>query len=332
MEDLINALKLENITYELGFIKDGYFHHLSANNSNINTIKIKAKENYISKLVAKLKTHNITLDNKQEDCFYTEYTLSNTNIRLLIEHVVNSHILVPAVLLKDFMDDDKKLYYIDGKTEKISSGSVKKYNTQIGYYSKFFEIYLSINYENKIGEIKSQLNKFVFDKPDNIELNNLYNDIELLFKMSLFRNPEFVEQVNAESLSSILIKGGYSSEFIAFLFEKQDLGLFKDNKLFIIKNTTEEGLILSNNIFSSINISKGYESAILPLHPKYGITIVPNELYEKKIKEYGPNSYMIIDNINELRKINKWIALGSLNKKSNVIGKKSDLSNFLDNK
>lgn len=336
MEELLNVLKLENINYETGVLKDGYFYSVSEKNPKKNAIKIRAKENYILKIENKIKKYNIVLENKIEDSFYTEYDLKNANIKILIEHIVNSHILVPAVLLRDFMDNDKKLYYIDAKTRKILDGSVRKYNTKLGYYSKFFEKYLSDKYENKIGDIKAKIYKFMFendnDESEKLIFYNLYNDIEALFKMSLFRNPDFIEEVNKESISSIFLKGGYTTEQIAFHFENQRIDLFTENKLFILKNNTSEGFVLSNNIFSSISLEGGYQSAIIPLHPKYAIVIVPNKLYDIKVKEYGVETYMMLDSISELRKINKSIASGSINIKSNVIGRKDDLLRFLESK
>lgn len=328
MEELIEVLKNEKIEYEFGIIKEGYFCKIPDKYFKRDVIKIKAKENYIPKLVKKIEDYNIVLTNKNENKYFTVFTIQD-NIKLLIEHVINSHILIPAVLLRGFIDDDKKLYYIDGETGKLSKSSAKKYNTKIGYYSKWFETYLSDKYEKKIGQIKAKIENFMYNKLEKVEFGNLYNDIDLLYKMSLFRNPEFVEEVNKYSLTSIFIEGGYSTEQIAYFFENNDSKLFEDNKIFIAINLTDEGFIMSNNIFSDIIISKGYKSMMISLHPKYAIFIVPKEYYDKKQKEYGEDSYMVINDIEVLRDVNKCIAKQNIAKKVNLIGRKSDLLNSL---
>ena len=43
-------------------------------------------------------------------------------------------------------------------------------------------------------------------------------------------------------------------------------------------------MLLSGEIFSNISIKENVHGLILPLHPKYGILIVPTEYYQQQNK------------------------------------------------
>ena len=147
--------------------------------------------------------------------------------------------------------------------------------------------------------------------------------------MSFFRNPRFIEEINKESVSAKLIAGGYNSEDVAMFYRKFGTNVLKDYSVYLLDNRTDEGLVLSKEIFASIMIHEANQSLILPLHPKYGIILVPTEYYESRKKAYGDNSYMIIEDENILHKINDHIYMKCKKYNNDVIGRENDLKGIL---
>lgn len=192
----------------------------------------------------------------------------------------------------------------------------------------YFEKYLSYNYENGLGKLIKKIEPFVYDKEENLILEDIYNIIEKMFRMALFRNPRFIESVNSESLSSILIDGGYDGEHIAMMMEDMNHNFLKDMKIFIMTNKTSMGLITLKSMISNVSIN-GYQSMILPLDPKFAIMIVPEEYYKNRIGEYGVNSYMTVEDDKILLLLNKTIYEYAKYYKEDVIGNKKDLEEVL---
>ena len=327
MENIIKTLEERKYICEYGTLINNEF--LSLPECFIkNCIKVKIKENHFEKFKNVLKEINIKFNEIIQNNYYVIYEIEKQKY-IYIEFVVNSHVLVPQCLLTDFLSDDKCLYYIETNTNEIVKSSKKKYNTVFGYYTKYFEEYLSKNYENKIGKIKKKIEKFVFDKVEQIQFVGLVEDVKSLLNMSFFRNPRFIKEINKESLSSKLINGGYKSEDVAMFYKSYGSNVLKDYKIYLLDNRTEEGLVLSEEIFSNILIHDANQSIILPLHPKYGILLVPKDFYDSRRKEYGDNSYMVIKAVNILHKINNYIYMQCVKYKIDVIGKKEDLEGIL---
>ena len=293
-----------------------------------NCIKIQIKENHFEKFKNKLKEINIKFDEKIKNNYYVIFELEKQKY-IYIEFVVNSHVLVPKCLLNDFVSEDTHLYYIDTNKNKIIKSSKRSYNTIFGYYTKYFEDYLSQNYENKIGKIKKKIEQLEFEKKEQIQFVGLFEDVKSLLNMSFFRNPRFIKEINEESLSSKLTNGGYKSEDVAMFYNQFGTNILENYKIYLLSNRTSEGLVLSQEIFSNILIHEANQSMILPLHPKYALLLVPKEYYESRITKYGDDSYMIINNIDMLHKINNYIYEQCTKYKIDVIGNKEDLEKIL---
>jgi len=327
VDELIKTIKENKYNFQKGTLINYQFLELP-NCVIKNCIRIRIKENYIEKLNKILKSLDINIKEKISDKYHLIYEMENEKY-IYIQFIVNSHVLVPECLLKDFVSKDKHLYYIDTVDNKINKTSKRKYNTILGYYTKYFEEYLSKKYENKIGEIKKKIEELVFDRVKEIQFVGLSNDIKSLLNMSFFRNPRFIEEINKESLSSRLINGGYKSEDVAMFYENYGSNILKGYEIYLLNNRTTEGLVLSKEIFSNILIHDANESIILPLHPKYAVLLVPRAYYEDRKRKYGENSYMIIKDLDTLYKINKYIYMQCKKYKIDVIGMKEDLEKIL---
>jgi len=320
--------KLEEYNYKYfckGIYKNGSFFE-TFDRFNFNAVKVQIKKEYEGKLFVMF----VPLVFKE--VFTSEYEKIyefGNGFYLFVEYVINSHVIVPELLLKDFCSQDTRLYYIDTKNDQIKRGSAKKFNTSFGYYSLRFEKYLSDNYETKIGNIKKKIEKFVINKEKHIQFVGLFEDIKNFLNMSFFRNPRFVDRVNQESLSSKLMPKGYGSEEVAFFYHKYGTKIMENMSIYLLDNRTQEGLLLSSEIFSNIFIKEDVHGMILPLHPKYGLIIVPTDYYKAQNRIYSDQSYMVIQDLETLHKINQRIYVDCKKIGANVIGTKEDLKVIL---
>lgn len=327
MDKIIEVLKNKKITFELGVINNGYFFKLKSPFKDNVTINIKITRENKNKLNFDFVSKGIILGNVYENDFNGLYKTNIENVTILYSFVLKSHKQIPKCLLKRFVDKDI-LYCINTSNNSIFHSSASTYNRELGYYSMYFEKYLSYNYENGLGKLIKKIEPFVYDKEENLILEDIYNIIEKMFRMALFRNPRFIESVNSESLSSILIDGGYDGEHIAMMMEDMNHNFLKDMKIFIMTNKTSMGLITLKSMISNVSIN-GYQSMILPLDPKFAIMIVPEEYYKNRIGEYGVNSYMTVEDDKILLLLNKTIYEYAKYYKEDVIGNKKDLEEVL---
>ena len=73
--------------------------------------------------------------------------------------MINSHILIPKVILKHFALQGGSLFYYDIKSGEVKRGYAATLNTQKGYYSSEVEKFLSANIESPMGKIIEILQK-----------------------------------------------------------------------------------------------------------------------------------------------------------------------------
>lgn len=326
MERLINILKENKYQYFVkGIYKNGNFFEMPSY-FKLNAVKVQTKQKFEKKLLKAFVPLNLTQIEKTK--YETIYKF-NENDFLIIEYVVDSHIIVSEFLLEDFKSNDTRLYYIDTVNDKIKKGSVRNFNTKFGHYSLKFEEYLNKNFENKMGNIKKKIEGFVIKKSNEVQFVDLFNDVKSFLNMSFFRNPRFIEEINKTALSSRLTYKGYDSEDVASFYNRFGTDILEGMSIYIFANRTEEGLLLSGEIFSNISIKENVHGLILPLHPKYGILIVPTEYYQQQNKIYSNKSYMVIDDVKTIRNINKRIYMDCKSLGIDVIGRKEDLENIL---
>ena len=302
MKKIIEILERNNIAYEIGLIKDGYFFKVKFLNKNKGTININIKETHIDKIISLLSKNDINLKFNQRNDYITLYDY-NKNVNVIFSHVVSSHILIPKTLLSRFIEN-YKIFYI--RNNKIEISSARRYNTKLGYYTMYFEKYLSENYENILGDLATTIDKIIKHEIDFVKINDICNKMEQLFRMTLFRNSEFIKLINEESLSSNLIEGGYDSEHIAYMMERMNYKYLNNMNYIVILNETKRNFVTINSMISNINIL-GFNSMIFPLDPKFAIIIVPSECYKLQIAKYGKDYNIRITEEQIVFKINEAI-------------------------
>ena len=60
-------------------------------------------------------------------------------------------------------------------------------------------------------------------------------------------------------------------------------------------------------LFSTLKIDGGIQCMLIPLHPKFAITLVPNDYYKKMIEKQGEEKYLKIDDEKNLLQLNFFI-------------------------
>lgn len=337
-EELIQHLNCDEAkNIKNGFFDMSNFYELENVKLYKKSVKIKIKEerkkvidNFIKAITLK---YNLEIELISENKYFYIQKIRETDNFIILEYAVNSHVQVPKCILKEFSskEQNNKLNYISLDTHTIKSESPKKFNTVYGYYSKMFEDYLNINYESKIGVIKTKLKKFINQEENKVDLTEFVKDIKEIFMIQVYRNPNFVSEFNDESISSKLVNG-YSTEDIVSFHNMFKYSNMLDKKMVtVVINETLEGLVTTRSTLSSIIIDDNNEMIIMPLSPKFAIALVEKKyFYEKNIKG-NIFRYMKINDTKELRELNKWIFCQSKRyKNESVIGLKGDLTLLLD--
>lgn len=325
MNEILSILNNKYI-YDTGIYKDGDFIFFEKVLTENMSVKLKITKQELKNLIRKIEQRNISHTLIKSNKYFSVYELTQGNF-IVIEFVVKSHIQLPKVILKDFMDDDKKLYYLDTLTNDIKTESVSKFNTELGYFALWFEEYLSNEYETIIGNVKVELSKFVNLKLDYLDLTKYAPKIKGSFSMAWYRNPNLVEEVNKKSLTSDLIYGGYKTEDLVYIMTK--IGKFDYFKKFtpiICVNITEIGLVTCKLNFSEIKIGGGNVSLIMPLTPYLAIILIDEQYSKKIIEEHGVGCYMRLATEKQVKEINKYTySYAKKVKGEAIIGKKKDL-------
>ena len=112
------------------------------NNTIINNelLIIKIKERRKNEIILQLRNIIPTYQIIEENKYWTKIKINNNYI--ILEYVVNSHILIPSSFLEKFGYKElgvKKIDYIDINSKTIKSEKINKYNVKYGYYNKKVE-------------------------------------------------------------------------------------------------------------------------------------------------------------------------------------------------
>lgn len=328
MEGLKTILKEQNVDYDLGIISNGIYYKSEESFDNEQIIRFKWKKNSINKLIMKLKNKNINLVEDFSNLYSALYNIVGTNNKAFIIYAVDSHVQIPRTLLNHFRTDNY-LYYINTSNNKIMRSSARRYNTKFGYYSLYFEDYLSKNYENIIVDIINTILPFANKEKKIITFTNLHEKINKLFLMSLFRNPKYVEEINYYSVFSQIVDEGYDSEYIAYIGEKINRDYIKNYTPVVLINETNRGILTIKYLFSNLKIDGGVNCMLIPLHPKFAIALIPNEYYKNMIKKSGKQTYLKLSNDEDLLQLNKQLYYFAKFNNDDVIGLKKDLDDLL---
>lgn len=178
------------------------------NNTIINNelLIIKIKERRKNEIILQLRNIIPTYQIIEENKYWAKIKINNNYI--ILEYVVDSHILIPSSFLEKFGYKElgvKKIDYIDINSKTIKSEKINKYNVKYGYYNKKVEEMLNEKFEKNIGEIRSELKRWVKRKGMLEIKEDEIKTIVNFFLITWFRNPKRIEEYNEYSLTSEIV-------------------------------------------------------------------------------------------------------------------------------
>ncbi len=328
MDELKDFLKKNNTLFDIGIIKNGYFHKLPKHFKDKHVIRFKWKKDSVKKLLFNLNKIGIILKENTIGYYNSLYDIEGTNNQIFIIYAVDSHVQLPKLLLKNYRTN-YNLFYLNTSSNKIIKSSAKNYNTSFGYYSLAFEEYLSVTYEKIISSIIELFIPFINQEVATITLKDLNTNINKLFFMALIRNPKYIKEINEHSLTAQLFDGGYDAEYLAITGEKMNNNFIKGYTPVPLVNITNKNLVTIKSLVSNLYIDSGIECMIMLLHPKFAIALVPNDYYKKMIDEQGEQTYLRLNDEKTLIKMNKQIYNCAKFNHDDVIGIKEDLDDLI---
>lgn len=284
-------------------------------------LNIKLKENRVENLFKILDHLKLNYKICNENKYYRVIELIQDKNYIIIDFVVESHVIIPQSFLKKFGYKSKHGYmidYIDYKDGQIKTKNVKEYGAIYGYYDKYIEDKLSSDFEDKIGLVRKKLYEF---SKENIQSMILLDRKIIMdfIDITTYRNPKTLEEFNKNSTTSALV-GGYDHNF---LLQEIMSGIFSniygDMGISFIINETKINFIINDSMLSSIIVDRGNEILILPISTKICIVLMEKE-YLKKYMVNGDFYYIKISDKNEVENIDGSIYRTAVYNKENVIG------------
>ena len=296
------------------------------------SLRLKIKENRKNDVLQILEEialkYIVTNDNK----YYMILEINKDKNYIILDYVVNSHIIIPNSILEHFgyrTREGMKIDYLDVNDKIIKSKKTKEYKTEYGYYSKIIEDILNNDFETKIAMVTKEIHDFRNKKCGEVlltkdKIENIYN----FFDVTTYRNIKFLEQVNQGSVSS-LIMGDYThDQLMDFIFNNNFPHVYEGLKVNIIINKTDRDFIINDTMISSIQCDKGNEIIIMPINKKECLALLPEEYYKKYLVN-GNLYFMNIEDEKEVEKVNRHIYRFAKRNQENIIGTKEELESIL---
>lgn len=318
--------KKNNYKFVTGVYCENVFYKNDGLLSRENAISVDLTKGEIDKFLVLINQISSSL--KKDYKYHKIYELESGEY-LIINIMVKSHVQIPRSVLNHFVDKYNKIYYVNPEENIIRSSYPKSYNTEFGYYSPYFEEYLG-KIESQLGEFAKNISDFSNGTLETLILNDIYSRVTKFIEMALFRSPEFAKKINEQGLSG-KINRGLGPEQLALVLRKIRIDYLKDMKIFIMVNNTSAGFVIPRSMFSNITTCS-FDGMIFPVTLKAAILIIPKEYFDIKAKKYGEDSYIKIEEVDVLNRINCVIYNYASFHKEDVIGRKEDLERILENK
>lgn len=119
---------------------------------------------------------------------------------------MDSHILVPKVILKQFVNENQNFYKYEIEHKRISLGYPKSTFTQKDYYSKTMEEMLNKNIESKLIELVAYANS-LHEEHEIFKISTEMLDLaKLYFRSLIARSPDICSGINEHSVFFQLLR------------------------------------------------------------------------------------------------------------------------------
>ena len=159
--------------------------------------------------------------------------------------MVDSHVLIPKLIFKNFHNERQELFYYDFENEEIKKGHAKTLYTQMGYYSDYVEDFLGKRIESPLGSVVKHIANTDFQSCEGLPKD--YEETIYRYVYSLVsRAPGMVDAINKNSVFFQLLSERDRHDIAAhdglmWSIEKKWL---KDYKIGFLVNNTSERFVL----------------------------------------------------------------------------------------
>ncbi len=221
---------------------------------------------------------------------------------------IHSHIQIPNTILKHFRDEtdkEKKVWYLDIKTQTINKKPSGRLGTSKGYYSIDGENYWNATIEDPIGKLNKQVLSFcagdikkITFHPQDMDIVKLYiksamvrsNNTFESMKKAIPNNERYTDQELHDAMSVIGMK----------LFDTILKNLKFDNMVAtVLINRTERSFVVPRNCFYCVE-RDAYPNYVMPISPKAALLLLPNEQLQITTGTYG-----LIDTPEQISRLNR---------------------------
>lgn len=324
----LNREERESSEYFI-YVEGCFIRYRKCYAKNTLSLLLKIKENRKNEIDRILEKLDIDYKIVKENSWRKQIELVENKNYLICEYVCNSHIVIPQSFLKHFADKNKIVNYIDMNTLEIKEAKVRDFGAKYGYYSKYIENYLSINFESRVGIITKILAEFGKGKMKTVGITKeMLEDIYSFFDIVSYRNPKMLEIINKDSFST-KISGEISHDDMLRMIKNMKLPhIYQDLEFNIMVNKTERNFVINETMITDVSAINKKGLLILPINYKECLCLMNKEYYQEYIHK-GYLYYISIEQESIIEEINKEIFKNARREKENIIGSRVELEKLL---
>lgn len=249
---------------------------------------------------------------------HKENMLKNTNQP---SSLVYSHIQMPKLLLKRFLNEQNKFFYYDVSKKFIGkNGTAKSTNTEYGYYSIDTEHYLRDNIETPFGEILSDIDNVDFEQGCFSMPKNFTETTKNFIYALLSRDPDMLQKIKQHSTFAQFYHERTLHDYAAI----NVIDIAERNKLFaeyivtFMENRTGTPFVLPIKGLFEYTLN-GHSIINLPISPTRAICLVHKDHSNYLIQKDGTKAMFMVNISEQIKKINESAFLAQKRQNQGVV-------------
>lgn len=222
---------------------------------------------------------------------------------------IRSHVQVPSFILKQFMDVDNRIWYLDLTDMSIKKTGPRLLGTKKGLYSSKTEQLLSVKIEAPLSQACTELFKFISNGLGDIDRIKNIEKVDLALRRYIIHSFVSRSDSSFDSIKNSTLGNGVTfNSRNDFVFETVNLTmldyLFADYKFNFFVNTTDRKFVIPRNCAFLFADSTGLEWFAAPISPTCLVVLYPRTLDYKYLID-GKLVYCLVDDERVVDSMNK---------------------------
>ena len=218
---------------------------------------------------------------------------------------IYSHIQLPKLILKQFMNSKKQVPYLDLLEDKIKSRGPSQLNTEYGYFNEENETFLNQKVEDKFGKICLKIRLFANKDVENMPIAPEFEGITKNFVwFSVLRGESAKKLVE---LNCIAKSEGNKTQDIPIEYGRRvemPPKIFDDFRLNILVNKTELGFAVPRACWYPVS-HEGCVTYVIPIAPYAAFILMDKDQIKQHIDE-GYLFHGIVENRIDVERMNQY--------------------------